>query len=345
MTRKITLLDVAKACEVSIATASRVLNNPESVKMATRQRVLAAMEEMGYTPEKTTEPKQKDVVRQQSPAESHTTDCRAILTILPDMINPFYTDVLKGIMSTADFHGYECIEYCIRKPSYSFEQIMQIVEHLRADGVILLGRIMGTTDLERLSAEIPVVQCAEYDANSTVPYVSIDDYAAAKMAVRLLLQGGHRRIALANGPLNFKYATERERGYCDALREAGLSVEARYITHQVPSDMEIAMAGMQRIITKEDHPDAVFAASDILAVAAVKTADRVGVRVPQDMAVLGFDGTYISNLITPSLSTVSQRGKQMGSYACDMLLDRINGRNISNPQLVMDVELLVREST
>lgn len=345
MTNKTTLMDIAKACDVSIATVSRVLNTPDSVKEETRLRIQQAMDEMGYVAEKTPESKQRERDAAE-PASLRTEQSGGVLlTILPEMINPFYGDVVSGIIATADYHGYECVQYCARRPSYSFEQLRDLVDRLHAEGVILLGKITNTRDLERLNDYVPVLQCAEYDAQSKVPYVSIDDYAAAKTAVRMLLQAGHRRIAFANGPLNFKYATERERGYRDALKEAGLTVDERLITHQVTSELEIALAGMQRIITKEDHPDAVFAASDILAVAAVKAADRVGLKIPQEIAVLGFDGTYISNLVTPSLSTVSQRGSQMGAYACDMLITRLEGRQISNPQLIMDVHILVREST
>lgn len=340
MAIKTTLMDVAKACDVSIATVSRVLNMPETVKEETRLKIQRAMDEMGYVAEKTPEPK-----KERESAEIENGNSSVILTILPEMINPFYGDVVGGIISTADYHGYECIQYCTRRPSYSFDQLKELVDRLHVEGVILLGKVTNTRDLERLDACVPVIQCAEYDAQSKVPYVSIDDYAAAKTAVRLLLQGGHQRIAFANGPLSYKYAVERERGYRDALKEAGLEVDEHLITHQATSELEIALSGMQRIITKDDHPDAVFAASDILAVAAVKAAIRIGLEIPRDIAVLGFDGTYISNLVMPSLSTVSQRGNQMGVYACDMLLDRIEGRKLSNAQLIMDVHILVREST
>lgn len=345
MAGKTTLMDIAKACDVSIATVSRVLNMPETVKEETRQKIQRAMDEMGYVAEKAPEPKKERESAEPERPKSEQHASGVILTILPEMINPFYGDVVSGIIATSDYHGYECVQYCARRPSYSFDQLKELVDRLHADGVILLGKVTNTRDLERLDACVPVIQCAEYDAQSKVPYVSIDDYAAAKTAVRLLLQGGHRRIAFANGPLNYKYAVERERGYRDALKEAGLEVDEHLITHQVTSELEIALAGMQRIITKEDHPDAVFAASDILAVAAVKAADRVGLEIPREIAILGFDGTYISNLVTPSLSTVSQRGSQMGAYACDMLLDRMEGRRLSNPQLIMDVHILVREST
>lgn len=339
MAKKTTILDVAKAAEVSIATVSRVLNNPQSVRDITRVRVEKAFSEVGYAVEPTltvTPPQEKGRIDRQT--------SKMILTILPDLNNPFYADVLDGIGSAADYQGYEFVLYRNKEARYSLKQLKQLVDKLNACGVLLLGKVADSADLEQLNEYVPVVQCAEFDCESSLPYVSIDNYSAAKMAMKLLLQSGHKRIILANGPQRFQYAVDRERGYCDALEEAGLEIDTSLIVHQSVTEFELAMSNMTRLI-RESQPDAVFAVSDVLAVAAIKAANRLKLHVPQDLAVVGFDDTYVSQMSEPALTTVRQRGSQMGMYACEMLLDMVHGIQVPHPNILVDVDLLVREST
>lgn len=336
--KKATILDVAKAAEVSTATVSRVLNNPQSVRKITRMRVQQAFAETGYSVNAGPEGSFPGEAR--ASRRSHN-----ILTLIPDLRNPFYNDVLDGIRSLAEYEGYVSVLYQPKKSYYTVDQLKRLVDELNACGVLLLGKVAGAADLERLNTYVPVMQCAEFEADSDLPYVSIDDYAAAKTAMGLLLREGHRRIALSNGPLSFKYAVERERAYRDALREAGLPVDERLIVHQPEIEFELAMSNMARLITPEDHPDAVFAVSDIMAIAAVNTAIRVGLRVPEDISVIGFDGTYVSNLCNPPLTVIRQRGLQLGTYACRMLLDLIRGNPISNRHILVEADLVVRGTT
>lgn len=340
MAKKATILDVARAADVSTATVSRVLNNPQSVRKITRMRVQQAFADTGYSTGGLFE--ESMAVRQEyaSPRSS-----RMLLMLVPDLRNPFYNDVLDGIRASASYDGYDTVLYQVKKSQYTVEQLKKLVDDLNVCGVLLLGKVASTEDLKLLNEYVPVVQCAEFDDSSNLPYVSIDDYAAGKTAMKLLLQGGHSRIALSNGPLSFKYAVERERAYRDALQEAGLPVDEKLIIHQPEIEFELAMANMTRLITVKDHPDAVFAVSDIMAIAAVNAAQRVGLRVPEDVAVIGFDGTYISNLCNPPLTVIRQRGGQLGSYACQMLLDLIQEIPVSNRHILVDVDLVVRGST
>lgn len=338
--KKATILDVAKAADVSTATVSRVLNNPQSVRKITRLRVQKAFADTGYSAGRLTE--EGSAARQEyvSPRGS-----RMILTLVPDLRNPFYNDVLDGIRSSAGYDGYDTVLYQVKKSKYTVEQLRKLVDDLNVCGVLLLGKVASAKDLKLLNEYVPVVQCAEFDDGCDLPYVSIDDYAAGKTAMKLLIQGGHRRIALSNGPLSFKYAVERERAYRDALREAGLPVDEQLIVHQPDIEFGLAMANMTRLITVEDHPDAVFAVSDVMAIAAINAVRRVGLRVPEDVAVIGFDGTYISNLCDPPLTVIRQRGSQLGAYACQMLLDLIQDIPVSNRHILVDVDLVVRGST
>lgn len=341
MAQKPTIHDVARAANVSIATVSRVLNNPQTVRNITRQNVQQAISDTGYETVKILSDEKK-MQKEQSENKDRN---KMILAILPELKNPFYVDILSGIQSAADYRGYDVVLYRIKEARYSLKQLKRLVDDLNVRGVLFLRKVTRTEELEALNEYVPVVQCAEFDEKCKLPYVSIDDYAAAKTAMRLLLQTGHKRIALGNGPLSFKYAAERERGYRDALQEAGIPVEEGLINHQPDIEFELAMSNMTRLIKNEDHPDAVFAVSDVIAIAAVKAARHAGLKVPEDLAVIGFDGTYISNLCDPPLTVIRQRGIQLGTYACDMLLDLIHGIPVSNPQILVEVELLIRGST
>lgn len=340
MAHKVTILDVARAADVSIATVSRVLNKPQSVKNATRLRVERAFSEVGYAVDAGA------IAASTQEKESTNREAgKLLLTIIPEIKNPFYTDILEGIQAAAGYQGYDSILYQIKESKSSFRQLKRVVDRLNTCGVLLLGKLADPRDLEQLNEYVPVVQCAEFDKECNLPYVSIDDYGAARTVMKLLIQGGRRRIALANGPKYFKYAVEREKGYCDALREAGIELDESLVVHQSAIDYELAMSVMTRLITRENYPDAVFAVSDVLAVAAIKAANRAGLRVPQDISVVGFDDTYISQMSEPALTTVRQKGKQMGGYACEMLLNLVHGETVSHPQILMDVDLIVRDST
>lgn len=342
MAKKVTIQDVAKAANVSIATVSRVLNNPQAVKNGTRLRVQQAFGEVGYgvtAPALTLPANVPDETEVQS-KPSHT-----ILAILPELRNPFYADVLDGIISKADFRGYETVLYRAKMARYSLEELRELVVASHVCGVLTLGKISTPRDLEELNRYVPVVQCAEFEKECNLPYVSIDDYGAARSVMQLLLEKGRRRIALLNGPLQYKYAVERERGYFDALQEAGIERDDSLVIHQPVSEFDLALSSASRLLNTPERPDAIFAVSDVMAVAAIRAIHRANLRVPEDISVVGFDDTYIAQMCEPSLTTVRQRGSQMGTYAADILLDMVAGVQVANQQILMDVDLLVREST
>lgn len=345
MAKKVTIQDVAREAEVSIATVSRVLNKPETVKEMTKQRVLAACDKIEYKVPHFAGGSIADEDSQQPLMEYKPKTTRVILTILPELRNPFYADVMDGIISKADFRGYEVVLCRSKTALYSLKNLRRLVEGINACGVLLLGKIATPEVLKELNKYIRIVQCAEFEKESELPYVSIDDYSAARSVMQLLLNKGRKRIALLNGPLQFKFAAERERGYCDALREAGIEPTAELIVWQPVSEFELALSTTTRLLNQPNRPDAIFAVSDVMAVAALHAAHRAGLKVPQDVSIVGFDDTYISQMCQPSLTTVRQRGSQMGAYACEILLDLVNGVQVANQQVLMDVDLLIREST
>ena len=340
MAKKATILDVAKAAEVSIATVSRVLNNPETVRASTRMRVEKAFADTGYTVEPLDQ--EAETPKQECSAAKES---RMLLTIIPDIKNPFYSDLLDGITTAAGYQGYDTILYQMHELRYTFEQMKKLVDSINVCGVLLLGKVARSQELKKLCEYIPVVQCTEYVKDTDTPFVSIDDYVATKTAMKLLLQSGRKRIAMINGPIQYKYAEDRERAFRDAMEQAGLEVDESLVIRQAVFEFELAVSNISRILNRDDHPDAVYAVSDVLAVAAVKAAKAAGLRVPEDLAVIGFDGTYVSQLCDPPLTVIQQPAYQLGYYGCEMLINKIRGVDVSNPQILLNVELLVRGST
>lgn len=341
MERKVTITDVAKDANVSIATVSRVLNDPISVKEATRAAVKRSMDRLGYN-YVTEEPPKQDAP---APIQQKNGNSRMILALFASRSNPIYLDFLAGIGDAAKFHRYDMIEYCARKADYSAAQILDLAERLNVCGIVVLGMLARNDTQEEVNKRIPVVSFTQFAADSTVPHITIDNYTAAYNAVKLLISSGKRRIALLNGSLEYLYARERERGYRDALTQAGVAIDEKLIVHQMTTNYELANVTTGQILLNNADIDAVFAVSDMQAIGAVKAILRSGRRIPEDVAVMGFDGTEISGMCTPALTTVKMPGYRMGYLAGEMITQLAEGKEVVHPQIVLDTEILIRETT
>ena len=323
--QKATISDVAKAAGVSLATVSRAINR-KNVKKATYEKILKAVDEVGY---------ETDKLRNSS---------KLILVAVPDINNPFYSEVIKGISSSAGRHGYQ--EIMLRTDSHmiSYSFFHNIIQSTQVEGLITLDPIIATEITEKLSGEIPLIQCSEYTENSSVSYVSIDDFAASKAATKFIISKGKKDIALINGPQIYKYARNRQKGFIAALEEAGMKVNPDFIVHLPEFSYDAAFSIATQLLSMKERPDAIFAVSDVFAVAAIKAAKKLRLEVPEDIGVVGFDNTNISIIAEPSLTTVRQPQFQMGFLACEMLLEKINNEKTSPKQILLDVEIIVRES-
>lgn len=323
---KVTLQDVADAAGVSIATVSRAVNNKESVKDSTYNRILKAMREVGYdfTP-----------VKRQS---------NLLLVLLPDIDNPFYSDVIKGISSSADRQGYQ--EIIVRTGGHplSYAFIEEIVNDTHAEGIITMDPIPSLDTLEKLRSKIPVVQCSEYNEQSPASYVSIDDIAVTKSVVDYMVSKGKRRIALINGPIRYKYSRKRLEGFLEALSQANIIAEPNLIVQLPEFSYDAAVSVATQLLSMTERPDAIFATSDVFAVAAIKAAKRLGLKIPEDLGVIGFDNTNISLMCEPTLTTVKQPQYQLGFLACEMLIEQIRNIQMAPRQIMLDAELIIRES-
>jgi len=321
---------IARMAGVSVATVSRVLNNSDSVKPVNRQKVLAAIEESNYQPNL--------LARQLRTARSSM-----ILVLVSDISNPFCAEVVKGIEEQAEKNGYRILLCNSGTDIARSRSSLQLLSGKMVDGVITMDAFSKLPELSQLIGAAPWVQCAEHDDNGQISCVGIDDDAAAQSVVHYLVGLGCQRIALINHDLSYRYARLRQQGYTAQLEKQKRAWQA--IAYASELSFSAGKAAMNQLLAAEIPPDAVFAVSDTLAAGAMAAIHRAGLRIPQDIAVVGFDGSELAGMVSPPLTTLAQPSKEIGRRACELVLQKI-ARPDALPQcVIMQGELVVRASS
>jgi LacI family transcriptional regulator, repressor for deo operon, udp, cdd, tsx, nupC, and nupG len=324
---------VAQRVGVSVATVSRVLNGHANVRPATRERVLAEIETSGY--------RVNELARNLRTAES-----RLLLTMVPDFGNPFYAEIVRGIDSVARQHGYFMLLCDTGADAGRERSYFDLLRRHRADGAICLDPATVQHALAAESTALPWVACCEFDPDVGVPYVGIDNYRAAHDAVRHLIARGRRRVALINSDEHYLYAQQRRDGWRDALGEAGVEARDAWRVNVNCLDYDAGAKAAAELtqVPKAEAPDAIFAVSDTLAVGVINGLRGVGRRVPDDVAVVGFDDIALAARIDPPLTTIAQPMRELGETAARLLLRRFADPRASVPGVLLPHRLVVRES-
>ncbi len=322
--------EIALKAGVSAATVSRAINHPELLKEESLNRIKSTMQEMGYD---------VDEIFNKS-LNSKT----VILINCPQGTNPFYEEVLAGVISSAESNGYYTLLNYSSLNEGNISDFINMLLLAKVKGLITLSQL-SVPILEKLDAVIPVVQCCEFNENAHLPYVSIDDYQASRNAVKYLIAAGRRRIAFLNGPRNFKYSRERLRGFLDVLADEDIQIPDEWIIHVPEIDYQMADTMIGRILSTDVRPDAVFASSDVLAAAVVNHAVYSNLKVPEDLMVVGFDNISLCQVVRPSLTSVNQPKHKLGFTACEMLHEKLTGRTPKVSEVLLSTELVIRGST
>ena len=331
MQTKITIEEIAKQANVSIATVSRIINNKDNVSPTTKQKVLAIMNELNFSP-KPTHPF----------ADSNS---NTILMCVPDFDNPFNGAVIEGIQKAARSSGYNVLLIQDLNHYEGPSNYNDILKNNAIAGIIIFCSIPNSKFLEDLSCSYPVVMCSEHTDSKDLSYVCINDATAATQAVNYLISTGCKKIGLINCNMSFKYARHREKGYLQALQAANLPFNPAWSAHISSIDYNLAYSNALHILSQEDRPDAIFACSDVFAVATINAAKKLGLRVPEDVSVVGFDNVYLSTMSDPPLTTIEQPCYQLGLQACELLLEKIKNPQAPIKQIILNTELIVRGST
>jgi len=311
-----TIKDVAERAMVSTATVSHVLNGTRVVHPDTRQRVSLAIEDLGYV---------KDGIARSLRVRASST----LALIVPDLGNPFFPELATAIQHEATRAGYDVVLYSVDIPGGNrhelFQHYLRAVRGKRYDAVILVEMLpMEPSARQQLVASgVPVVLIGG-TPHPEADRVYIDDYQASRDVMDYLVARGHRLIAHISGAYGMSSARDRERGYCDGLRAASLPAEPA-LNVAGTFLREGGYTAMRRLLTVTPRPTAVFAANDLTALGAIVACLDAGLRVPDDMAVVGFDDITLAADLRPSLTTVYHGQQELGQAAVRLAVARISG--------------------
>lgn len=328
-----TIHDVAKRAGVSAMTVSRVINRANYISPQTRERVEAAIAELGYVPN----------TLARSLRWKHT---KTLALILSDITNPFFTTLGRGVQDAARVAGFNVI-FCNTDESETeqAEQLVTLVQK-RVDGVLLVPAASSAEPVAYLKRhKIPVVVLDRRVEDCLVDSVRCDSELGAYQLTRLLLELGHRRIAMLSGPARVSTASDRVAGYRRALTEAGLDVAPGLIFHGIYSPAggrQMAQAALACV----PRPTAFFAANNFIAIGAYQHLREAGLRVPADVSMATFDEMPLTTLIEPFFTVVAQPAYEMGQRAMQLLLARLNNTAPGECQeVILPFELIARQSS
>ncbi len=333
----VSIKEVAKLAGVSIATVSRCVNNPEKVTERTRRKVQDAIVQTGYSPN----------TLAQSFRRGRT---NLVMVVLPSVGDPFFTAVMRGIRTAAKARGYSVVIEETQFNTMTADEIGRMLVSRQTDGIILLAS-MSPFGTEILSAKsrrrLPVVVGCEKVSEdlADLPSVHIDNVAAAKDATEFLIKQGHERIGMIYGQESSLLTRDRELGYRAAMDEAQLPIRDGWV---VEGHMTIAGAreATRSLLSHADRPTAIFCANDEMAIGCLHAIKATGLRVPDDVSVIGFDDIRYAEVTDPPLTTISQPAEEIGERVMYRLCRRIEeGRsNGNNESQIVPHKLVVRQS-
>lgn len=327
-----TIYTVAQQAGVSISTVSRVLNNHPRVKAENKAKVLQAVEALEYQPNASARG-----------LAANTTGTIAV--VFPKLSGPFFSALIHGAESAATDSGYHLLIYGASGATLGTDNQTLGMLTTKVDGLILASSGVSRCyirDLQRQNLPV-VVLGQEPPGSGTVDSIQPDNVGGAEKIVTHLIEHGCRRIAMINGPASRTHASDREHGYRKALRDHGLPCCDELVVAGA-FDENSGYTAMQHLLQQDPGPDAVFAASDQMAIGAMAAIHESGLRVPEDIALVGFDDIETAQYTHPPLTTVHQDMFRQGQLAVRMLLARINGVESTAETQRLPTTLMIRRS-
>lgn len=319
--------DIAAAVGVSPASVSRALSGTGLVAEPTLSRIRAVAEDLGYRPD----------VRARN---LRTRRSMAVLMVVRDVGNPFYLEIFKGVEAAAREAGYSVLMGNTEDDPDREAEYFDMLDDGHADGMILMTGKLPT----EARGDLPVVVALEMIAGTAYPHVVIDNEAAGRAATQHLIDLGHRRIAHVTGPLPDGMSAGRLRGYRAAMAEAGLPVPDGYVARGDYS-LRSGQAACRALMALPEPPTAIFAASDEMAYGIIGVLGGMGLSVPAEVSVMGFDDLFLSEAFQPPLSTVCQPRAEIGRKAMTVLIDVMAGQPAPDQLIVLPTELQIRGTT
>lgn len=321
------LKDIAEKAGVSISTVSKFLNGKGSLSACTEERIRQALESLGF---------------QGIPVRKQKSKLKVVGVVIPDIENPFFSSVTKTLELLLFRYGYFLL-LCNTENSADLER--QFVSYLGRSGVrgILLVPATSEKRFDAFERNIPVLLLDRTIRGTNLPFVMTNHYQGARIAVSYLVQKGRRRIAFIGGRKDISVYEDRLKGYMDELQEQGLDVD-----HDIVIESDFSFQGGYNTVSllyeRRKPFDAIFAANDLVALGAIERLRELGVAVPHEVSVVGFDDIWLSRLSHPRLTTIRQPIHELCKEAVTTLLKLIDGGEVRVSSKILEPQLVVRES-
>ena len=327
---KVTIADVAREAGVSSQTVSRVINNKGELKAETRRLVIEVIERLGYRP--------SSIARSLATNRTYTLGLS-----VPDIDNPFWPGIARGIEDVAWEHGYHVFLCNTTEDPKREEAVLQLLEDKRVDGVIVAGsRLPDERLLPLIQKHSAAVLVNRVLAGGAAGSVRVDAAHGATLAINHLLARQRRCIAHLAGPPTSQNSQGHISGYTSALQAAGHAVDLELI-RPGPPYREDGLQATKALLAARPDVDALYCYNDLVAIGAIQACAELGLRVPEDVAVVGYDDILLAGLVTPALTTLRISKYGVGAAAACMLFERISGQT-NQSEIVMTPELVIRAS-
>ena len=326
--RSVTIQDVAKTAGVSVSTVSRVLNGKVDVASETQERIRSVIDDLGYT-------------TNLAARSMRSFKKNMVGLIMPDIAYPFAIEVMKGVNRAIAESEFDLLVYTtgdVRKSGRAFheQKYVSLLNNSITDGVIIVAPVTG-----EFATDAPIVSIDPHMSDPSYASVHATNYQGAMDAMDYLFSLGHPRIGFISGRAELESSTRRLMGYRDALKKAGLSSDEQLIASG-DYTTETGITGARQLLSLEHPPTAIFASNDQMAMGVYEVAREMGLRIPEDLSVVGFDNIMESKYM--GLTTVDQFISEMGFIATQMLIKLINGEPLERQTYKVQTQLVIRNS-
>ena len=326
--QSVTIQDVAKTAGVSVSTVSRVLNGKVDVSSETQEHVRSVIDELGYT-------------TNLAARSMRSFKKNLVGLIMPDIAYPFAIEVMKGVNRAIAESEFDLLVYTtgdVRKSgrAYHEQKYVSLLTNSISDGVVIVAPVAGEFNIDA-----PIVSIDPLVSNPNYPAVHATNYQGAMDAMEYLLGLGHKHIGYIGGRSELESSYRRLKGYRDGMKKVGIFVDEKLI---VPGDYttETGVSGTHELLALENPPTAIFASNDQMAMGVFQVAEELGIRIPEDLSVVGFDNITESKYL--GLTTVDQFISDMGYVATQMLIKIIDGVPLEDQTYRMQTKLIIRNS-